>query len=287
MQNTSAISVKSHIYAPQPKKIKRNFITENIFAVSNKNPIKKFLTNLFKRKKTIIITDIKNNPPSKLKQNKSDVVPLKITYSSKYHAKPDLNTTRDIDFFVNILKKQDIHLENESPPTESILKSSQLKFNKQGQLILDHYIGSGTYGSVYRIGNFAIKIPKNKEHLNTNFAKLGRSRRILTDINQDKDFARVLTLKNGRQILVTKFIDGKSITGKDAFNFVKSRGRILHDNKVNGNVKKDKQGKLYLIDADFATLPIEKRRDSLGSNELYALFPKYTRHYLGINKKVK
>ena len=107
----------------------------------------------------------------------------------------------------------------------------------------------------------------------------------MADINQNKDFCRVLTLKNGAQVLISKFIDGQSVTGEEAYQFVKSRGRILHDYNVDGNVRKDKQGKLHLIDADFATLPIEARRNSLGSNQLYDLFPKYTREYLKLKVK--
>ncbi|EMT6576764.1 hypothetical protein WMR74_002802 [Providencia rettgeri] len=273
MKKNPIISVPSHIYHPAQPQKDHDFITENIRSVGNKNPLKNFIKKLFKRKKTAIITDTKKMHNNALSQEKNPVVPLSIKLNSQNHIKPNLHTTENIDLFIKLLSRENIYFEN---------KESVLDPHKKNRLILSDYVGSGTYGTVYRVGNFAIKIPNNKEHQNTHFANLGRSRRILTEVNQDKNFARVTTLKNGTQVLVSKFIDGKSVTGNKAYQFVKSKGRILHDYNVNGNVRKDKQEKMYLIDADFASLPIEKRRNSLGSNQLYTLFPSYTSRYLKI-----
>lgn len=67
---------------------------------------------------------------------------------------------------------------------------------------------------------------------------LSKKRRVFNEINQNINFSRSTTLANGNVVLVTKFIDGKSIKGKEAFDFVKSRGRTLFDPDSEGNVKK-------------------------------------------------
>lgn len=271
MKNTQIIPVKNPIYTPSAAKINCNLITENTSSIRNKNPIKKFITNLFKIKNTSIINKIR----------KDFLLNMDNT---------NLKKTKNINKFIDILKNKNIYVENIAGSSfiDKCLKSRPENFNDPNTLILNkkNYIGHGSYGVAYHVGNFVIKISKNREHLDTHFAKLGRSRRILADINQNKDFCRVLTLKNGAQVLISKFIDGQSITGEEAYQFVKSRGRILHDYNVNGNVRKDKQGNLYLIDADFATLPIEARRHSLGSNQLYRLFPEYTHKYLKFKEKI-
>ncbi|MDR2225453.1 hypothetical protein [Providencia rettgeri] len=271
MKNTQIIPVKNPIYTPSAAKINCNLITENTSSIRNKNPIKKFITNLFKIKNTSIINKIR----------KDFLLNMDNT---------NLKKTKNINKFIDILKNKNIYVENIAGSSfiDKCLKSRPENFNDPNTLILNkkNYIGHGSYGVAYHVGNFVIKIPKNREHLDTHFAKLGRSRRILADINQNKDFCRVLTLKNGAQVLISKFIDGQSITGEEAYQFVKSRGRILHDYNVNGNVRKDKQGNLYLIDADFATLPIEARHHSLGSNQLYRLFPEYTHNYLKFKEKI-
>jgi len=270
MKSTQIAPVKSSIYIPSAPKSNCDFITDNIHSIGNKNPIKNFITNLFKTKNTSIINKIKDSFLLKIDNIK-------------------LKNTKNINKFIDILKDKNIYVENilESTFIDECLKSRSENLNDPNILILKekNYIGDGSYGVAYHVGNFAIKIPTHRQHLITHFAKLGRSRRILADINQNKDFCRVLTLKNGAQVLISKFIDGQSVTGEEAYQFVKSRGRILHDYNVDGNVRKDKQGKLHLIDADFATLPIEARRNSLGSNQLYDLFPKYTREYLKLKVK--
>lgn len=281
MKNTQIIPVKHAIYTQFPPKNNCDFITENISSVRNKNPIKKLINHLFRRKKTVIISNINNHS---LKQDKTNTKTLKHHINTISYIKENLNETKNINTFIDILKEKKIYVENtqESSSIDKRLRACPVNLNDPNILILNkkNYIGHGSYGIAYHVGNFVIKIPKNREHLDTHFAKLGRSRRILADINQNKDFCRVLTLKNGAHVLISKFIDGQSVTGEEAYQFVKSRGRILHDYNVDGNVRKDKQGKLHLIDADFATLPIEARRNSLGSNQLYDLFPKYTRDYL-------
>lgn len=270
MKSTQIAPVKSPIYIPSAPKSNCDFITDNIHSVGNKNPIKNFITNLFKTKNTSIINKIKNSFLLKINNIK-------------------LKNTKNINTFIDILKDKNIYAENilESAFIDKCLKSRPENLNNLNTLILKekNYIGDGSYGVAYRVGNFAIKIPKYGQHLEFHYANLDRSKRILTDINQDEDFCRVLTPKNGSQILITKFIDGQSVTGEEAYQFVKSRGRILHDYNVDGNVRKDKQGKLHLIDADFATLPIEARRNSLGSNQLYDLYKNYTNEYLKFKEK--
>ncbi|MDR2989311.1 MAG: hypothetical protein LBU59_02385, partial [Providencia alcalifaciens] len=97
-----------------------------------------------------------------------------------------------------------------------------------------------------------------------------RCARVLNEVNQDINFARSTTLANGNAILVTKFIDGRSITGKEASGFVESRGRTLFDHGSEGNVRKDRQNNLFLIDADFAAQPNQLNRTlSIGTIKIY------------------
>ncbi|MTB67266.1 hypothetical protein GKR48_10595 [Providencia sp. wls1943] len=139
-----------------------------------------------------------------------------------------------------------------------------------------HYLGKEEYGTAYRMGDFAIKIPHRDLIFEYNkYAEYDRCARVLNEINQDVNFSRSTTLPNGNVILVTKFIDGKSIKGKEAFDFVKSRGRTLFDPDSEGNVKKDRHNNLFLIDADFAAQPKQLNRTlSIGTIEIYNCYRK-------------
>lgn len=72
----------------------------------------------------------------------------------------------------------------------------------------------------------------------------------------------------------------------------KRTSRILnevngHDFYVQGNVKKDKQSKLYLIDADQVTLSYQGRRNSIASEEFYEDFECFRGEELVVPKRMK
>ncbi|PYZ52374.1 MULTISPECIES: hypothetical protein [unclassified Providencia] len=263
MRKDTSIYIRNNVSTPTEVKTDcfpfLNGIKKINFCI-NKNPIISIINRIKKLSNRETINKKTINPNNSSNLNK-------------------LENTKHIKIFTNeITNKKILQIDENNKLLIDNINNDSLILDKK------NCIGSGTYGVAYRVGNFAIKIPKNKYHLETYFACLGRSRRILNQINNDNDYSRVITSKNGIQVLISKFIDGQSVTGKEAYQFVKSRGRILHDYQVDGNVKKDKQGKLYLIDADFASLPIEARRNSLGSEQLYNEFPEYTRHYLKLKK---
>lgn len=148
-------------------------------------------------------------------------------------------------------------------------------------------IGEGSYGIAYRFENYVVKVPKKPDQSVPEYATCKRTSRILNEINGD-DFSRESSLPDtGQRVLITKFVNGADASPLEAFDFIKSHQRILHDFYVLGNVKKDKNDKLYLIDADQVTLSYQDRRNSIASEKFYEDFSCFRGEELVVPKKMK
>lgn len=132
-------------------------------------------------------------------------------------------------------------------------------------------IGFGSYGVVYKIYEFAVKLPQSEESFSTSYSNCYRTSRILNEVN-GRDYSRASKLKDGTPILISKYIDGVNVGKKESVNFILSKDRVIHDAHVEGNVLKIKDGTLYLIDADHVTLPINKRKNSIASDDYYSQY---------------
>lgn len=191
------------------------------------------------------------------------------------------NNITDINIFSNLVKTKNfiykcaknhlsskirlIHNHNEKNELDIILPTSSM-------------LGSGSYGVAFKVENFVIKLPlnsrleKNFFGIKKEYAQYKRVSSILNRVNQDDDFSRAIELNNGQNVLVSKYIEGESVIDDSAFDFVKSNGLIIYDFREPGNVKKDRDGKYKLIDADHVVQPYSKRRDSIGSEAYYRDF---------------
>ncbi|MBP6121691.1 MULTISPECIES: hypothetical protein [Providencia] len=309
--------IPSHHYPkPTPPK-KRNFILENIIKIkvlysnNKKNKIKteekqkiknqkeqlpiKSIKNYVVDSKTITLSTHKE-PIKPVKNHIIDNKKIKLSIheaplikanSIQSTVKKETNIS-EIDVFSEKLKNINVIYKNNDFGTNHkpkyLIKNHNKpipRYNNSDNTIRitnANYLGKGEYGSAYRIGKFVIKIPH--EHIDFKYNKhadYDRCSRILNDINHDINFSRVVTLNNGNQILVTQFIDGKSVENKKAFDFVRSQGRIIFDYGSKGNVREDKQGKLYLIDADFIAQPRKLyRTPSLGTFTIHHI---YSNHF--------
>ncbi len=287
--------IPSHHYPkPTPQK-KRNFILENIIKIKSLYS---------KNKKNKIKTEEKQkneNQKSQLpiKSVKNYVVDSK-TIMLSIHKAPSIKTNSiqntvkkeknisEIDIFSEKLKNLNVIYKNNDfganhKPIYLIKNHNNPipRYNNSGHTIRitkADYLGKGEYGSAYKIGDFVIKIPHDHINFKNNrHAEYARCSRILNDINHDINFSRAITLNNGHQILVTNFIDGKSVENEKAFNFVRSQGRIIFDYGSKGNIREDKKGKLYLIDADFIAQPRRLYRiPSLGTITIHHI---YSNHF--------
>lgn len=205
----------------------------------------------------------------------SNLLKIKNTNDSAKTNKKSMNEkkTSDIDSFCSKLKNVTVLMRftrcGIPQKTKVVLNNNISKdtitINKKDDL------GHGAYGYAYKVNQFVIKIQKDGINYDTNRnGDPERCSRILNTVNNDQNFARSITLNNGEKLLVSKFIKGKSITGEKAFNFVKSQNHIIFDSGSNGNVRKDKSGKLYLIDADCTAKSRGLvRTDSIGTIDIH------------------
>ncbi|UBX50374.1 hypothetical protein LDO51_06185 [Providencia alcalifaciens] len=271
-QNQSALA--------KPKN-KKNVFIERINRLFNT----KLFNALLKHPKKTKNTEIIPSHQGFVKLAIPEVVPLKTLKNTNLapnnvHIEPIIAKTipSEIDQFTEKLHHLNIIFKNDAfgadhRPTFLVKNYSA---NRTVTLNRHNYLGKGEYGIAYRMGNFVIKIPHRDLIFKYNkYAEYGRCARVLNEINQDVNFSRSTTLANGNVVLVTKFIDGKSIKGKEAFDFVKSRGRMIMDYGSDGNVKKDNKNNTYLIDADFAAQPKQLNRTlSIGTTEIYKRYRK-------------
>ncbi len=189
-----------------------------------------------------------------------------------------VSNKNDIDSFVDMIKTVNINYCFKYGATDQLFLIKNTDDKKQDIVIpYDDKLGGGKYGTAFKINNFVIKFPMInlmlKEFiLKEPFADYDRCSGILNTVNKDENFSRSVTFDNGQHALVTIYIDGESVTGDKAIQFVKSRGYIIHDFNSEGNVRV-KDGKLVLIDADNVTRPYKERRNSIGSEFFYSQYP--------------
>lgn len=253
----------NHHYHPQ--KVNKNFIIDNIKSINSNN-----------------INKIKVNEPSYQKQYKFNVdIPYlsleegKTTNQIKKQKpittinRTKLEDIKTIDSFIRRIKEENIQYitkDNRGYIHQGVLNTATK--GKPTTLYLDstNYLGHGFYGTAYRVGNFVIKVPFYDIYEINPQSDVNRCSDLLNKLNKNMNFSRAITLDNGKDILISRYVSGKNIIDDDAYNFVKQKGHIIFDYGSNGNVKVDDNGKKYVIDADLIAQPTElKRYPSLGT----------------------
>ena len=256
----------------QPHKANKNFIIDNIKSINSNN-----------------IDKIKLNEPSYKKQYKFNVnIPYLPSKESKItkeieKQKPitSINRTKledikTIDSFVRRIKEENIQYitkDNRGYIHQGFLNTATK--GKPSTLYLDstNCLGHGFYGTAYRVGNFVIKVPFYDIYEINPQSDVNRCSSLLNKLNKNINFSRAITLDNGKDILISRYVSGKNIIDDDAYNFVKQKGHIIFDYGSNGNVKVDDNGKKYVIDADLIAQPTElKRYPSLGTLNIQKVY---------------
>lgn len=138
-----------------------------------------------------------------------------------------------------------------------VKKLNEITFSNQ------NILGKGSYGTVYRFGDFVVKTPVNCYGVQVDWiagaqksANPERVSKYLNLANDDESFSRVANVNfKGKEIkvLVSKYIEGVQLEPEeidDAEDTLHERGFHMHDINVDGNVLKTKDDKYYFIDAD-------------------------------------
>jgi len=119
-------------------------------------------------------------------------------------------------------------------------------------------LGEGMTAKVYLYKNsFVIKNTLASHDVVPDLYSPERASRILNLINGDDTFSKVIQTSGGDKYLVSRFIDGDPVMGKEAFDFVRTRSedRTLLDHWVPNVLRSRKTGELYLIDPDYVLDP--------------------------------
>ncbi|EDE2251343.1 Secreted effector kinase SteC [Salmonella enterica] len=170
---------------------------------------------------------------------------------------------------------------------EAFINSPEFQKNIRMRDIEKNKIGSGSYGTVYRLhDDFVVKIPINErgikvdvnsqEHRNCHPERVSK---YLNMANGDKNFSRSAIMNiNGKDVtvLVSKYIQGQEFDVEDEDNYrmaealLKSRGVYMHDINILGNILV-KEGVLFFVDGDQIVLSQESRQQrsvSLATRQL-------------------
>ncbi|EJL0565888.1 hypothetical protein NL588_004279, partial [Salmonella enterica] len=170
---------------------------------------------------------------------------------------------------------------------EAFINSPEFQKNIRMRDIEKNKIGSGSYGTVYRLHeDFVVKIPINErgikvdvnspEHRNCHPDRVSK---YLNMANGDKDFSRSAIMNiNGKDVtvLVSKYIEGQEFDIEDEDNYrmaealLESRGVYMHDIDNLGNILV-KEGVLFFVDGDQIVLSQESRQQrsvSLATRQL-------------------
>ncbi|MEQ5222131.1 kinase [Providencia alcalifaciens] len=168
------------------------------------------------------------------------------TYNQLYFSYINQDTNKDIDTFANALKNH-----------------SKEYISTYGALI-----GEGNYGRAYKLGSYVIKIALTEDSFQGSNSNCARTSRITNEFN-DSDYSREANLSNGEHVLVSKFIQGHSVTGKKVVEFMNSKDRVMYDIDSEGNVKEGSDKNLYLIDSDMVFYKKNHRKQSIASDEFH------------------
>lgn len=159
---------------------------------------------------------------------------------------------------------------------EAFICSPEFQKNIRMADIEKNKIGSGSYGTVYRLNDeFVIKVPINDqgikvditspEHRNCHPERVSK---YLNMANGDKNFSRSASMNiNGKDatVLVSKYIQGQEFDIEDEDNYrmaealLESRGGYMHDMNILGNILV-KDGDLFFVDGDQIVLSKESRQ---------------------------
>ncbi|HCL5074329.1 TPA: Secreted effector kinase SteC [Salmonella enterica] len=172
-------------------------------------------------------------------------------------------------------------------PIEEFINSPEFQKDIRMADIEKNKIGSGSYGTVYRLNDeFVVKVPINErgikvditspEHRNCHPERVSK---YLNMANDDKNFSRSASMNiNGKDVpvLVSKYIQGQELDIEDDDNYrmaealLESRGVYMHDINILGNILV-KEGVLFFVDGDQIVLSQEsrqQRRVSLATAQL-------------------
>lgn len=272
MRKIITTTIPSHNYYYQPQKTNKNFIIDNIKSVKPQNN-----------------GDLKFNQPSYKKEYKFNVnVPYLASKEKKTSplnkkqepitpvSRTKLEDIKSIDSFVRRIKEENIYfiaIDKKGYAYQGQLNTIGKRKPTDLYLNVTNSLGHGAYGTAYRVGNFVIKVPFYDTYEINPQSNVNRCSSILNELNKNINFSRAITLNNGKDVLITKYISGKNIKGNNAYDFVKQRGRIMFDYDSNGNVKMDNNGKKYVIDADLVAQPTKlKKYPSLETLEIHKLY---------------
>lgn len=129
----------------------------------------------------------------------------------------------------------------------------------------------GCYGEVFKFNEFVIKSLHHTDSLSKPWSDSHRTSRVLNSIN-GSDYSRAYQFSPGKTMLVSKYIDGTNISEKEAIDFISSKGLSIYDAGSPGNVKRDNENKLLLIDADQVVQTPLKRKNSFASDAFYKYY---------------
>ncbi|CNF11736.1 hypothetical protein [Yersinia mollaretii] len=138
--------------------------------------------------------------------------------------------------------------------------------------IQGRFIGLGSEGIAIRFNEFVVKYPINGRSYSERWSNCYRTSRVLNSIN-GPDYSRAYKLDSGDMVLVSKYVNGTNVSKKEALDFINSKGLSIHDAHREGNVIRDKENRLFLIDASTVVQTPLKRKNSLASDEFYKRFP--------------
>lgn len=277
-------AIPSHNYHYQPQRTNKNFILDNIKSIKSNNNDKFNKPNCKKEYKfnvNIPYLASKEKKFTPIVEKQKSVLPVSRT---------KLEDIKTIDSFVRRIKEENICYiakDNRGNTHQGFLNTA-IK-GKPTTLYLDstNYLGHGSYGTAYRIGNFVIKVPFYDTYKINPHSDVNRCSSLLNKLNRNTNFSRAITLSNGKDVLISRYISGKNIKDNAAYDFVKQKGYIIFDYSSNGNVKVDDNGKKYVIDADLIAQPTElKRYPSLGTLNIRKVYKNiFIKYPLGANEK--
>ncbi|WP_272577071.1 MULTISPECIES: hypothetical protein [unclassified Providencia] len=272
MRKIITTTIPSHNYYYQPQKTNKNFIIDNIKSVKSKNDgglnfNQPSYKKEYKFNVNIPYLASKEKKTSHLNKKQEPITPVNRT---------KLEDIKSIDSFVRRIKEENIYfiaIDKKSYIYQGPLNTIGKRKPTDLYLNVTNSLGYGVYGTAYRVGNFVIKVPFYDTYEINPHSNVNRCSSILNALNKNTNFSRAITLNEGKDVLITKYISGKDIKGNSAYDFVKQRGRIMFDYSSNGNVKMDNNGKKYVIDADLVAQPTElKRYPSLETLEIRKLY---------------